>query len=111
MDGANKATWPIIMKEFPWIICTWCVAHVIDLWFEDVGKMTFFKDIWEQGKMVVIWIRGHQAFAAKFGKLTRKSLLLPGTGNLLSSLCIGADVNVMTLVYRRYTIRDCIYHA
>jgi hypothetical protein len=32
-------------------------------------------DIWEQGKMVVIWIRGHQAFAAKFGKLTRKSRL------------------------------------
>jgi hypothetical protein len=77
-DGANKATWPIIEKEFPWIICSWCVAHVIDLWFEDIGKMTFFKDIWEQGKMVVVWIRGHQAFAAKFGKLTRKALLLPG---------------------------------
>ena len=82
MDGANKATWPIIIKEFPQIILSWCVAHVIDLWFEDVGKMTFFKDIWEQGKMVVIWIRGHQAFAAKFGKLTQKSLLLPGTGAL-----------------------------
>ena len=34
MDGANKATWPIIIKEFPWII------YVIDLWFDDVGKMT-----------------------------------------------------------------------
>ncbi len=35
---------------------------------------------------MVIWIRGHQAFAAnlcaKFGKLTRKSLLLPGEGVL-----------------------------
>ena len=78
MDGANKATWPIIIKEFPWIICSWCVAHVIDLWFEDIGRMTFFKDIWEQGKMVVLWIRGHQAFASKFSKLTPKSLLLPG---------------------------------
>ena len=77
-DGANKATWPIIEREFPWIVCSWCAAHVIHLWFEDIGKMVFFKDIWEQGKMVVIWIRGHQAFAAKFGKLTRKSLLLPG---------------------------------
>ena len=34
MDGANKATWPIITKEYSWIICSWCVAHVIDLWFE-----------------------------------------------------------------------------
>jgi hypothetical protein len=53
-------------------------------------------DIWEQGKMVVIWIRGNQAFAAKFGKLTRKSLLLPGTGTLFPSMCIGAAVNVLT---------------
>ena len=82
MDGANLATWPIITKEFPWIICSWCVAHVIDLWFEDIGKMPFFKDVWEQGKMVVIWIRGHQAFTAKFGKLTPKSLLLPGESGL-----------------------------
>jgi hypothetical protein len=33
---------------------------------EAVGKMTFFKDIWdsnrEQGKMVLIWIRGYSAF-------------------------------------------------
>ena len=77
MDGANEAKWPIITKEYSWIICSWCVAHVIDLWFEDIGKMTFFKDIWEQGKAVLIWIRGHQAFAAEFGKSTRKSLLLP----------------------------------
>ena len=44
-DGANKATWPIIEHEFSWIVCSWCVAHVIDLWFEDIGKMAFFKDI------------------------------------------------------------------
>ena len=45
-------------------VVSWCVAHVIDLLFEDVGKMTFFKDIWEQGRMVVIWIRGHQVACA-----------------------------------------------
>ena len=59
--------------------------------------MTFFKDIWEQGKMVVIWIRGHQAFAAKFGKLTRKSFLLPSTGAFFPILCMG--VNILTLDY------------
>ena len=71
MGGAKKPTWPIIIKEFLWIILSWCVAHMVDLWFEDVivGKMTFSKDIWEQGKMVIIWIRGHQLFAAKLGKL------------------------------------------
>ena len=40
MDGANKAKWPIVIKEFPWIICSWCVSHVTDLWFEDISKMT-----------------------------------------------------------------------
>jgi hypothetical protein len=39
---------------------------------------------------------GHQAFAAKFVNLTRKSLLLPGTGTLFPSMCIGAAVNVST---------------
>ena len=58
------------------------MALVIDLWLEDIGKMTFFKEIWEQGKMVVTWIRGHRAFTAKFGKLTRKAHLLPGESGL-----------------------------
>ena len=40
------------------------------------------KDIWEKGKMVVTWIRGHQALTAKFGKLTRKAHLLPGESGL-----------------------------
>ena len=42
MDGANKAKWPIVIKEFPWIICScqWCVAHVTDFCFEDISKMT-----------------------------------------------------------------------
>ena len=39
----------------------WYVVHVVDLLFRDVGKMTFFKDIWKKGKMVVFWIRGYQA--------------------------------------------------
>jgi hypothetical protein len=87
-DGANKATWPIIEKEYPWIVCGWCGAHVIDLYFEDIGKMVFFKDIWGQGKAIVIWIRGHQAFAAKFSKSTQKSLLLPGSRIMISCNCI-----------------------
>ena len=32
--------------------------------------------------MVITWIRGHQAFTAKFGKLTRKAHLLPGESGL-----------------------------
>lgn len=107
MDGANKACWPIINSEFPHIICAWCTAHVMDLLLEDIGKMEFFKEIWAQGKSVVIWIRGHQAFAAKFSKMASKSLLLPG------------DVNVSLLSWvllkcpfaRRYPLRHCVYHA
>ncbi len=45
-------------------------------------KMEFFKEIWAQGKTVVIWIRGHQSLAAKFSKIASKSLLLPGDINL-----------------------------
>jgi hypothetical protein len=82
------------------------LAHLPN--WRDMGKMAFFKDIWEQGKMVVVWIRGHQAFAAKFGKLTRKSLLLPGT---VRGICyIGA--NELTLfLYRRYAIWYSVHHA
>jgi hypothetical protein len=54
----------------------------MDLLLEDIGKMEFFKAIWAQGKIVVTWIRGHQAFAAKFSKIACKSLLLPGDLNV-----------------------------
>ena len=37
-------------KGFLWIICAWCLVHLKDLKglglnFEDIGEMTFFKDI------------------------------------------------------------------
>ena len=67
MDGANRACWPIINSAFPHIVCAWCTAHVMDLLLEDIGKMDFFTKIWEQGKAIVLWIRQHQSFAAKFG--------------------------------------------
>ena len=60
MDGAdNRAAWPIITRDFPWIILSGCVWHMsltfgLEMW----AKMTFFEDIWEQGRMVVIRIRG-----------------------------------------------------
>jgi hypothetical protein len=59
-----------------WIIFSLCAVHDINLFLEvrvkDIGKMAFFKEIQDQGKAVVIWIREHQAFAAKFSKLTSK---------------------------------------
>ena len=78
MDGANKAVWPFIQKEFPHITCAWCCAHVLDLLLEDIGKMEFFSALWEQGKNVVKWIRSHQHFRALLAKKSQKLLLLPG---------------------------------
>ena len=72
MDGATKACWPIINAEIQHIVCAWCTAHVMDLLFEDIGKMFFSKEIWVQGKAIGIWIRKHQLFAAKFSKLASK---------------------------------------
>jgi hypothetical protein len=39
MDGANQASWALIIATYWWIICSWCAAHVIDLFLEDIGKM------------------------------------------------------------------------
>ena len=65
----------------------------MDLLLEDIGKMDFFTKIWEQGKAIVLWIRQHQSFAAKFSKIASKSLLLPGdthcTLNVLTLLLAG----------------------
>ena len=54
MDGANRASWALIIAKYWYIICSWCAAYVIDLFLEDIGKMAFFKEIWDQGKAVVI---------------------------------------------------------
>ena len=109
MYGANKACWPIINAEFPQIICAWCTAHVEDLLLEDIGKMDFFKAIWAQGKAVVIWIRGHQSFAAKFSKIASKSLLLPGDMHVHLRLLYLMLLN--SLVGRRHPLRYSLHNV
>ena len=47
-----------------------CMAHVINLFLEGMSKAASFKNIWGEGKDVVIWIKGHQTFAAKMSKIT-----------------------------------------
>jgi hypothetical protein len=94
MDGANRSVFPIIEKEFPHITCTWCAAHVLDLLMEDIAKMEFFSSLWEQGKSVVKWIRGHQHFRAKMAKMSKKVLLLPG----IHSFDLNLNMMILTCI-------------
>ena len=73
MDIANKATCPIIIKEFPWIICAWCTAHFLCL--EDISKMAFLTIFGAKKRMLFFWIGGRQAFAAKLSMLTPDTLI------------------------------------
>ena len=65
------------------------MAHVIDLWFEDMGKMTSFKIIWEQGKMVVIWTSGVRSEIQQVD--TKVSLIVARYWSILSYSVHGCE--------------------
>jgi hypothetical protein len=40
MDGACKGAFVLIQKEFPWVKCFVCPAHVVDGFLKNVGSST-----------------------------------------------------------------------
>lgn len=42
-DNATRASWAIIEKRCPWVVCCPCWAHVLDLLLKDIAKLPWVK--------------------------------------------------------------------
>jgi hypothetical protein len=88
-DGAAvmRAAWPIVESKFPHLTVDWCIAHVMDLLMEDIGKLPFFTTSIEEAKEVVKFIRNHQYTNKVFtSKSPKRTLLYPGETRFATSL-------------------------
>jgi len=75
-----------LQKEFGHIVTSWCVAHVLDLLMEDLGKMPFFKQAVDEAKVVVKFFKNHKFTKDRLAQISDKRLLLPGETRFATSL-------------------------
>lgn len=76
--AACKAAGRLVEEQFPHITWTPCTAHCLDLLLEDIGKLSWAKDLLREGKDVVQFIMNHHKSLAIFRQHSPLELLRPG---------------------------------
>ena len=71
---ANK----MLMERHPTLFWTPCAAHCLDLMLEDIGKISFVKDIVESSKSITKFIYNHTTVLSLMRRFTNnKELVRP----------------------------------
>ena len=94
MDNATRASWHLIEKMCPWVICTPCAPHVGSLECGDYQKqMPWLQDVVDECVELRKFIYNHQAILAAF--LTSEgvtAVVQPPTTRMAQALLIVASV-------------------
>jgi hypothetical protein len=69
----------LLMERHPTVFWTPCVAHCIDLMLEDVGKISFIKEVIDQARSITKFIYNHAFVLSLMRKFTRNRELLHPT--------------------------------
>jgi hypothetical protein len=92
MDNATRASWPLIEKACPWVVCAPCGPHVVDLLQEDVGKLSFFKDLFVEAQALRVFIRTHSHVLAAYNADPARKTKISNPGSTrFSTSVIGLD--------------------
>ena len=57
-----------VSETYPHIVTGGCTSHSLDLHLEDIGSLSFFKDLLAEGKEVVKFVRNHGTVLACYRK-------------------------------------------
>ena len=104
MDNATRSAWPIIEKECPWVVCTPCWPHCLDLLLEDIGKLPFFRLLFRDVNRIRMFLRNKGMALYVFRTYATHSIASPGATRfrslliMLSSLLRVKEAVVKTLV-------------
>ncbi|GAQ91180.1 hypothetical protein KFL_007390040 [Klebsormidium nitens] len=87
MDNAAncKVAGRFITARFPWITCSGCVAHGMDLALEDVGKEEWVSPTLKAARDLVKFITNHHKTIALFRQHSDLELLKPGDTRFATS--------------------------
>ena len=104
MDNATRSAWPIIEKECPWVVCTPCWPHCLDLLLEDIGKLPFFRLLFKDVNRIRMFLRNKGMALHVYRTYATHAIASPGATRfrslliMLSSLLRMKDAVVKTLV-------------
>jgi hypothetical protein len=77
-DNATRASWPLIEAACPWVLCVPCMAHVLDLLLEDIGKIDYVASVVARAAAVRTFVRTHTHVLSAFRERASGELLSPG---------------------------------
>jgi Protein of unknown function (DUF 659)/hAT family C-terminal dimerisation region len=104
MDNATRSSWPIIQAACPWVVCTPCWPHCLDLLLEDIGKLPFFRFILKDVNRLRMFLRNKGMALHVYRTYATHAIASPGATRfrslliMLSSLLRMKDAVVKTLV-------------
>jgi hypothetical protein len=76
----------MLMERHPTLFWTPCAAHCIDLMLEDIGKISFVKDIVDSSKSITKFIYNHASVLSLMRKFTNnKELVRPAITRFATS--------------------------
>ena len=87
MDNATRGSWPFIQQKFPWIVCSPCQPHVLDLLLEDAGKLEPFKGTLARARKLAMFLR-REKVKATLRELCNLVVALPGETRFYTQLLL-----------------------
>eukprot|EP00253_Pinus_taeda_P034849 PITA_34849 len=103
------ATGRMLMERHPTLFWTPCAAHCIDLMLEDIGKISFVKNIIESSKSITKFIYNHASMLSLMRKFTNNKDLVCPTITLFATSFISLQslLNYMWDVKRMFLSEEC----
>eukprot|EP00253_Pinus_taeda_P001574 PITA_01574 len=98
----------MLMDRYPTLFWTPCAAHCIDLMLEDIGKISFVKDIVESSKSITKFIYNHTSVLSLMRKFTNnKELVHPAITRFATSfISLQSLLNSMWDVKRMFLSKE-----
>jgi len=105
-DNATRYFWKAIETKCPWVVCTPCLPHVLDLLLEDIGKIGLIKDVLDDADLVRVFIRAHGQIKHAYNQLRDSSntALIKLAQTRFAVACI----SLINLLKNKECIRGCM---
>eukprot|EP00327_Prymnesium_parvum_P011732 CAMPEP_0184386206 /NCGR_PEP_ID=MMETSP0007-20130409/9578_1 /TAXON_ID=97485 /ORGANISM="Prymnesium parvum, Strain Texoma1" /LENGTH=114 /DNA_ID=CAMNT_0026733949 /DNA_START=109 /DNA_END=449 /DNA_ORIENTATION=- len=76
-----KAAWKIVERDFPWITCSSCMPHVLNLLLKDIAnELEEVQSTIADGELIVNWFRNKKLKGSRWRRRFLKEITLEEMG-------------------------------
>lgn len=95
-----KAAWRIVEKQFPWVTCSSCMPHVLNLLLKDISKtVDAISNTIAEGEQIVNWFRNKKLKGARWRRKKLKEVTEAEMGNRAKALMRPAPTRFCAYTY------------